>query len=188
MKKTIVLLTAACIAATISACGSSPVKNEATEPVQTAAETIAEAETVTEEETASEVETETTAEATETVPENGFPLPYGTDTGTGTMHLATPGGTSEDGNIPSVLAKADTSLLQIGIKTSDFDNTHFSYVFIDGILINAAQYGDSQGTINLEADALKEGEHTVSVVQFEGDNSENEVITYKEAKYKIVIK
>lgn len=169
----------------LSACGTTTATVEEPSFQQTVQEEQSVEESESEEESKSEeVVVESEAESAAEV----FGLPLGTDCGQGTMHLATAGGTSEDGNVPKILVEDDTILFQIGINTSGFDRTLFSYIFIDGMLVNIAQYGDSQGTITLENEYLSEGEHIVSVVQYEGDDSANEIITYKEAKYLIVLK
>lgn len=112
-------------------------------------------------------------------------LPLGTDSGDGIMYISTPGGTSEEGNIPTVLVQSDTVLEQIGVNTSNFNMESFSYVYIDSVLIEKDQFGDSQSTISLEGEFLKEGEHIISVVQYDNNEEMGNITTYKEARYNI---
>lgn len=113
-------------------------------------------------------------------------LPHGKDIGQGEMHISTAGGTSENGKIPKVLSRKDMILMQIGINAWGFDGSHISYVYIDDKLIGKYQLSDTQTSIDLTGSYLKKGTHRVSVVQFKNDKKTGEIITYKEAKYKIV--
>lgn len=108
-----------------------------------------------------------------------------TNTGNGTMMLSTAGGTSEGGNVPTVFASKNDMLIQIGVDTTGFDGSHLSYIYIDGMLNISEQLADSQITIDLSGDALKVGQHTVEVVQFDTDKQDGTVITYKSAAYEI---
>lgn len=137
------------------------------------------------EEMKTETKKETVVES-EQEEEIGVELPIGTDVGTGTMYLATAGGTTENGNVPDVLAEKETILMQMEVDTEGFDSTKISFVYIDGEFKTKEQFGDSQSTIDIEGDSMKEGEHTVSVVQYENNEESGNIITYKEAKYNIV--
>lgn len=130
--------------------------------------------------------TETTVEAetaTKDLPDGDY-----SDTGEGTMHLATAGGTSENGNVPVVYAAADTSLLQIGLNASDFNGSNLSYIYIDGYLLDKQQLADSQITLTLEKNNLAVGVHKVEVVQYENDDTASTMTTYKTASYEIKAK
>lgn len=111
-----------------------------------------------------------------------------TDTGDGTMYLSTVAGTSEDGNVPVLFESSDTILDQIGVNTTDFDGTKLSYIYIDGMLIAKEQLGDSQISIDLEKDTLSEGTHIVEIVQYDSNEPDGTVITYKSASYTIQYK
>lgn len=62
----------------------------------------------------------------------------------------------------------------------------FHLYIIDGVLLEKFQFGDSQQSISLENNSLLEGEHTVSIVQYDSNDESGNIITYKEAKYNIV--
>lgn len=113
-------------------------------------------------------------------------LPHGKDIGQGEMYISTAGGTSENGKIPKVLSRKDMILIQIGLNAWGFDGSHISYVYIDDKLIGKYQLSDTQTSIDLTGSYLKKGTHRVSVVQFKNNKKTGEIITYKEAKYKIV--
>lgn len=104
------------------------------------------------------------------------------DTGAGTMTLATSGGTSENGNVPQIAVKSSTSLMQIGLNYNGGDGTACT-VYVDGVencKLNAAER--SQNSINLQGDALAPGVHTVEMVAMNGDAPS----IYKKAQYEVV--
>ena len=104
------------------------------------------------------------------------------DTGAGTMWLSTPAGTTEDGNIPEIVADA-SMVKQIGFNTADMDGSVCT-VYVDGMenmKTNAAVYM-TQENITLEGEALAPGIHTVELVCMDGDDP----TIYKAAKYKVV--
>lgn len=64
----------------------------------------------------------------------------------------------------------DTLLNQIGLSSENFDGSKLSYIYIDGMLNTKEQLGEmSQITMDLEKDALKNGEHKVEIVQYDND-------------------
>lgn len=118
--------------------------------------------------------------------ENKKDLPDGqySDMGEGTMFLSTAGGTSENGNVPTVFV-SDEILLQIGLNTSAFDGSKLSYIYVDGMENAKEQLADSQTVIDLSENALKEGKHTVEIVQYDNDEPTGTMVTYKKAEYEI---
>lgn len=102
------------------------------------------------------------------------------DTGAGIMYLSTGGGTSEDGNVPEIVAD-DVAIMQIGVNYFEGDGS-VATVYVDGMENTRMNAGDVQMTIDLEGDALKPGTHKVEVVAKDGDA----VTIYKAAEYKIV--
>lgn len=122
--------------------------------------------------------------------DTGKDLPDGdySDMGAGTMYLNTAGGTSENGNIPVLFESSDIVTDQMDVNTSDFDNTKLSYIYIDGMLNTKEQLGDAQCGITLEKDALAEGTHKVEVVQYDTNEPDGTMVTYKTASYEIQYK
>ena len=180
MKKKLLITIATVMVLALSACGSSkestsevPAKdNQQTETAAAQAET-----------SEAPAEPESESEATEAA---AVDLPTGQDIGTGSIVLSTPGGTSENGNVPKILEDSDTQFDSIGLNVNDFDRNHFSFVYINGVLNTKDQYGDTQTEITLSGDLLKAGTYTLSVVQYDGDAEGGEIITYKEATYEVV--
>lgn len=120
------------------------------------------------------------AASTRDLPEDEY-----TDTGAGTMHISTPSGTSEDGNIPVLFVAEEDMLIQIGLDTMEFDGSHLSYIYVDGMLNTKDQLGESQMTLDLSGDALSVGQHDVEVVQYDTDEPDGKIITYKAATYEV---
>lgn len=104
------------------------------------------------------------------------------DMGTGTICLYTPGGSSENGNVPIIFIDGET-LLQIGLDSLDFDGSKLSYIYVDGMLVAKEQLANSQISLDLSGDMLSVGTHTVQVVQYDSDDPSGKMITYKSANY-----
>lgn len=162
---------AAGAALTLAACGGGseqPVTDEAvTEPETAEQEEPQQEEAVQEEEQAEPVEKD-------------FDGTGMTETGDCTFYLATPGGTSENGNVPQVVADGYDSM-QIGYEIWDGDGTVCT-IYVDGMENKKDNAGNVQSSIDLSGDALAEGVHTVELVAMEGD----EVKIYKSGQYEIV--
>lgn len=103
-----------------------------------------------------------------------------TETGDCTFYLTTPGGTSENGNVPQVVADGYDSM-QIGYEIWDGDGTVCT-IYVDGMENKRDNAGNVQGSLDLYGDSLAEGVHTVELVAMEGD----EVKIYKSGQYEIV--
>ena len=75
------------------------------------------------------------------------------DTGAGIMYLSTGGGTSEDGNVPEIVAD-DVTIMQIGVNYFEGDGS-VATVYVDGMENVRMNAGDVQMTIDLEGDACE---------------------------------
>lgn len=171
MKKFIcTAVTFAMIVASITACGGKTTETQA--PATEAAQSVAVSEAP---------ETEAATEAAAGVDFSGD---Y-EDMGDGTMYIACASGTSEDGNVPVLFEAADTILDQIGLDSTGMDGSHLSYIYVDGKETAKEQLADSQVSLDLQGDALKEGTHKVEVVQYDNDEPSGTVITYKASSYEV---
>ena len=170
-KKIVMLLLASTLAFSMVACGGS----EESKKEGAKTESTESKEEVKEEEPKEEVKKE-----------NKKDLPDGqySDMGAGTMHIATAGGTSENGNVPTIFV-SDEILLQIGLNTSEFDGSKLSYIYVDGMENAKEQLADTQTVIDLSENALKAGKHTVEIVQYENDEPTGTMVTYKKAEYEV---
>jgi hypothetical protein len=171
MKKFIcTAVTFAMIVASITACGGKTTETQA--PATEAAQSVAVS------------EAQETEAATEAAAGVDFSGDY-EDMGDGTMYIACASGTSENGNVPVLFEAADTVLDQIGLDSMDMDGSHLSYIYIDGKETAKEQLAESQISLDLQGDALKEGTHKVEVVQYDNDDPSGTVITYKTASYEV---
>lgn len=105
--------------------------------------------------------------------------------GDGIVYISTPGGTSEDDNVPVMYIASNTLIKQIGINAWDFNGSSLSFIYIDGMLFDKMQMSNTQSTLTLTSDQLTEGYHNIEVVQYVDDCTENEMITYRNIKYEI---
>ena len=104
------------------------------------------------------------------------------DTGSGEMYIRTPGGTSENGNIPQVASTENAALKTFDINYKGGDGTVCT-VYVDGVenmKMNASER--MQTSLFIKDSALDNGVHTVEMVAMDGDN----VKIYKKAQYEIV--
>lgn len=128
--------------------------------------------------------------ATNAVTQAAKDLPDGDyeDTGSGEIEIVTSNGSSADGIVPVLYVEGDTLVSQIGLNAWELDGLHLSFIYIDGYLNDKQQLADSQITLDLNADNLSEGIHSVAVVQYKDDTPESEMLLYKAAEYEIKIK
>lgn len=105
------------------------------------------------------------------------------DTGAGTMYLATAGGTSEDGNVPQIAFSGDPANSAMSIELDFWDGDgSVCTIYVDGMEGDKMNAGNVQQSITLWGDMLEEGVHTVEVVKMDGDAP----VIYKKAQYEIV--
>lgn len=119
------------------------------------------------------------------IPEGDF-----SDMGNGTFYISFPSGTSENGNIPieyvekSALAGSKMEdCIEVAITTNDFDATKLTKIYVDGVLQDTLQLGNTQTSFFPNVALTTVGTHTVEALQFDENNN---VVTYKSAQYKIM--
>lgn len=101
------------------------------------------------------------------------------DTGEGTMYLATAGGTSEGGNVPQI---ASGGTMSIDVVTEGMDGSVCT-VYVDGVENSKVNAGEmSQNGIVIGEGATEPGVHTVELVKMDGDVP----AIYKVAQYEAV--
>ena len=177
MKKFLAILLVVTMAVSLIACSSNDEPTIESNSVETP--------TVVETTEATEVETEATKAETEpTAIERDLPEGDYAELGEGTVYVATPSGTSEDGNVP-VIYVSDEIMLQIGLSAWDFNGGALSFIYIDGMLVGKEQLANTQTTLTLSDEQLAVGVHTVEVVQYENDEPGTEMTTYKSMQYEI---
>lgn len=169
-KKIVTLILATLMAFSFTACGSEKASSTPTNSTASAS-------------TDSEEESNTSAETTNSTPKD-LPDESYQDMGTGTICLYTPGGSSENENIPIIFVDSET-LIQIGLDSLDFDGSKLSYIYVDGMLATKEQFAHSQISLDLTGDMLSIGTHMVQVVQYDSDDPSGEMVTYKSASYEV---
>lgn len=167
-RKIVTVILTLAMASSLAACGKSD---------STQTSTTASTKSTTE---ATQTEVSTVAASSVDFDGSGY-----TDTGDGTFYLAGPGGTTEDGSVLTLYEASDTLLDQIEIDTEGFNGNSLTYIYIDGMETDKQQLADSQSSLDLTEDALKEGTHKVELVQFENDDTTGTVTTYKTASYEV---
>ena len=107
------------------------------------------------------------------------------EVGEGTVILATSAGTSEDGNVPKITVSKDTILTQIEVDTEGLEGSAVTYIYVDGMEAEKGNFGQAQVSISLTEDTIAAGDHTVEVVQFEGDDPAGTVTFYRSMTFTI---
>lgn len=169
-KRILAMIFAAFMALAMAGCGSNTSNNDSTDSGSASAQTTTQG-------------SATSAPASESSTKD-FSGDY-EDTGSGTITVSTPSGTSEDGNVPVLFVGKDDMLVQISLDTEELDGGKLSYIYIDGMLSTKEQLADSQIPLDLSGDSLSAGTHTVEVVQYDTDEPTGEVVTYKSAAYEV---
>lgn len=122
--------------------------------------------------------TQATTAATTTAQNRDLPAGNYSDTGSGSISLS-----NQDGGAPTITGNPN-STVDIILKTENFDTTHTSYIYIDGILAATAQLESEQG-LRLQGHYLTTGTHKVEVIQYNNNNPSGSIITYKSASYQV---
>lgn len=167
---------------TVTACSSGTAQTAA----QTSAQTSAETSAGTMPATAASTAASTTAAPSQGSSVGALKLSGQKEVGEGTVYLSHAGDTTEDEKPVTILGGEGYMVLQIGIDYADFDGSKYTYIFVDGKEDFKEQWGLGGSTsINLKDDMLKNGLHTVEVIQWSGDNMTGDVTMYKTAQYEV---
>ncbi len=118
-------------------------------------------------------------------PERDLPEGNYTDMGNGSLYISTASGTSENGNVPVIMAEKDLLVTQIGLNSSDMDGSKISFIYIDGILNKKEQLSTTQTSVDLSGFSITEGVHKIEVIQYDSDEPDGSIVTYKTASYEI---
>lgn len=105
--------------------------------------------------------------------------------GEGSVYIATPSGTSEDGNIP-VIFPDGASEYQIGLNAWDMDGSRLSYIYVDGNVTDSLQLACTQTSIMISGNALDVGTHLVEVIQYNGEPEDGDIVFYSTSSYEIM--
>lgn len=106
-------------------------------------------------------------------------------TGDGEFHLISSSGTTENDNIPVIFIQNDTILKTIGYFSKNLDGSHLTYIYIDNALNTTLQTSEGQGDISLSDSLLSEGLHEVTVVQYDNDSTDGNIIFNRLLKFEV---
>ena len=84
-----------------------------------------------------------------------------------------------------IYAQDDILSEQISLYAEEFDGSLISYIYVDGVQISKEQLSDSQIAVDFQKAQLTEGKHEVEVVQYTGNDTKKDIVTYKSAKYEV---
>lgn len=124
-------------------------------------------------------QSKTTGTASTAATQNqGSTLGNYSDTGSGSISLS-----SENGGAATITANTN-STVDIILKTTNFNSSRKSYIYIDGILAATANL-EAEQALRLQGRYLTAGTHKVEVIQYSNDSTSGSVITYKSASYQV---
>lgn len=110
--------------------------------------------------------------------------------GEGSFDLINQSGSTADGADIVIYYDANTVPASVDVSTADINGSLLSYIYVDGQLITSEQLGTSQTAIELQDTpiAIKEGKHTVQLVQYDSDKEDGNITTFKTQEYTLKLK
>jgi hypothetical protein len=110
------------------------------------------------------------------------------ETGNGTFNLMNVSGSTADGKEVIFFYKDDYKdgyPETIGYSTREIDGQFKSYIYVDGVLSDTDQLADSDGALGLSDKQLDIGSHAIQLVQYDNNQEDGNIITYKLQHYEI---
>lgn len=103
------------------------------------------------------------------------------------IFLYTMGGTSQGGNIPSIIVANVPNAIQAVPIRFMIENYSVFWIYVDHVYakIAHAQSGYIE-SLNVTGSFVKKGKHTVEVVQYENDDPTKKVTLYKKMQYNVL--
>ncbi|XLP25541.1 hypothetical protein ACFMB7_33020 (plasmid) [Bacillus toyonensis] len=125
--------------------------------------------------------------------------PFPTETGSvgeGELIITTSEGDSKNGKVPAEPMEKDTSRADIHVKLAKFQEDKRIFIYVDKKFQCTTQVKELKDSgriedgyvvpyLSLIEEQLNYGIHTVTTVQFEGDDPSGKVLDFKEAKFEI---
>ena len=109
------------------------------------------------------------------------------DVGAGIFYLEQDENISEVDVPLQLVRKENDIMLHLHYQAQEFDTNYTTYFYIDGILNDEKNTTKSFGELLLLEHEINEGSHTVEVVQYENNDPDDFVVTYKKATYTITL-
>lgn len=111
-----------------------------------------------------------------------------TDVGNGTFYIGSASGSTENGDEILVYPDMDSiPFAFVNYELWDMDGTVQTYIYLDGVEMEKEQVGVGvQASISLEEKSqVTEGKHTVTAVQYKGNDPEGEIVFYRSAEFTV---
>lgn len=117
-------------------------------------------------------------------------LPDGdfSDVGEGTLYISNASGTTKNGDEIIVYPNMNSiPFAYVDYELWDLDGSVLTYIYLDGVEIDKHQVGAGfQSSISLvDKSQVTEGKHTVTAVQYEGNDPTGEIIFYRSAEFSV---
>ena len=117
-------------------------------------------------------------------------LPNGdhSDVGNGTFYISNASGSTENGDEIIVYPDMDSiPFAYVDYELWDLDGSILTYIYLDGVEMDKHQVGAGfQSSISLEDKSqVTEGKHTVTAVQYEGNDPAGEIVFFRSAEFTV---
>lgn len=108
------------------------------------------------------------------------------EVGDGNVWLVNSSGSTENGDPIIIYGSGNPmDLEQIGFSSRDVNGALLSYIYIDGVLNDTMQLGDTDASLMITGEDYAIGSHLVEVKQYEDNNEDGTVVFYRSAKYEV---
>lgn len=165
--------TTASTATTATTASSTPGFNTSDQSKQTSSTTVSTTASTTATTTASTTAATTAATTASTSSSQGSGISGShSDTGAGSITL------------DSSVTGTPSSTSYVTLKTSGLDDSLTSYIYIDGALAASTKLTSVQA-IELQGSYLTSGTHKMEIVQYDDNNPNRDIVTYKSANYTV---
>ena len=117
-------------------------------------------------------------------------LPEGdhSDVGDGTFYISNASGSTENGDEIIVYPDMDSiPFAYVDYELWDLDGSVLTYIYLDGVEIDKQQIGGGfQSSISLEDKSqVTDGKHTVTAVQYEGNDPAGNIVFFRSAEFTV---
>lgn len=123
------------------------------------------------------------ADTTTSLPDGAY-----SDVGDGTFYISNASGSTENGDEIIVYPDMDSiPFAYIDYELWDLDGSVLTYIYLDGTEIDKQQVGEGfQSTIPLaDKSQVDEGKHTVTAVQYEGNDPAGKIVFSRSAEFTV---
>ncbi len=109
---------------------------------------------------------------------------YG-DTGEGEAYIQSTNNNSEHGDVVQLHTSAGFKAADLSVITRDIAEKTPLYIYIDGKEAAKLDDPDTDTTLHLENDAVSNGTHTVTFVQYDNGDSTGTIVFYRTSMYNV---